>query len=437
MRKVLLCVVIITLLISGCSNIKAVGTDTPVVRVEVQASTESGGVINRSGPEDEEKAAAAQAGASQPAEESDEATAVSEAPGVKRPLATQTPYPTYTAYPTYTPPSATTAASDTPADTPTPTIVETDEGTTPQSTVEATATSDSPADTPTPTIIETDEETDEETTRESTTEATATSDTPADTPPPTATESEAEVPTETPGPPPTPVPAKQVPAGYSVDLERIPDTDPAPPLTILVSTIRIAQNGYYKVTGTVRNDGAEVYGGIGVIGTFYEEANQCTKREVTVRGRDGSEQTIIVEDCDYNWHGPVEVYAACQLLEPGAQCPFSLEIYPEEYVSYLLHPEGAPVQYRQPAPLALSGVNVYNNGLGYVCITGTATNANQFTVRDANISGTLMNASGQIVSVGSIIVPGQIAPGASVSFDVRVKYEPYSSYQLNAEATQS
>jgi hypothetical protein len=217
---------------------------------------------------------------------------------------------------------------------------------------------------------------------------------------------------------------------------RIPDTDPAPPLAILVSTIQIEENGYYKVTGMVRNDGAETYGGIGVIATFYEEATPCSKREVTRRRRGGTEETVTVEDCDYNWHGPVKVYAACQLLEPGAECPFSLEIYPKEYVSYMLHPEGTPVQYRQPASLALSGVNVSNNGLGYVRITGTATNGNPFTVRDANVAATLIDAAGQIVSVGSILVPGEIAPGASVTFDLRIEHSPYARYELHVQATQ-
>jgi hypothetical protein len=223
-----------------------------------------------------------------------------------------------------------------------------------------------------------------------------------------------------------------------VNLERIPDTDPAPPLTILVSAVQIKENGYYKLTGTVRNDSSDTYGGVGVVATFYEaDPPPCSEGQVTRRGPGGSEEIITVEICDYNWHGPVKAYAACMLLEPGAECPFSLEIYPEDYVSYLLHPEGAPVQYRQPAPLGLSNLNVHNNGLGYVRITGTATNANAFSVWDAHIAGTLMNSAGQIVSVGSIVVPGEIAPGASVVFDMRIEYTPYATYELHAQATQN
>ena len=124
-------------------------------------------------------------------------------------------------------------------------------------------------------------------------------------------------------------------------------------------------------------------------------------------------------------------------LEPGGECPFSLEIYARDYVAYHLHPEGAPVLYRQPAALALSNLSVYNDGFGYVRITGTATNGNAFAVRDANVAGALVDAAGQIVSVGSVLAPGEIAPGAGVSFDLRIKYESYAYYELSAQATQS
>jgi len=136
-------------------------------------------------------------------------------------------------------------------------------------------------------------------------------------------------------------------------------------------------------------------------------------------------------------YGPVEVYAACQLLAPGAACPFSLEIYPRDYVSYHLHPEGAPVEYRQPTSLAVSGLRVAHDGFGYVHILGTATNENVFTVRDAHIAGMLLDAAGHITSVGLALVPGDIAPGVSVAFDVRIARAPYATYEVQAQATQN
>jgi hypothetical protein len=201
-----------------------------------------------------------------------------------------------------------------------------------------------------------------------------------------------------------------VPAGQVVALTRVADTDPGPPLTLEVSGVRIRENGGYKVTGLVRNDGGEIYGGIGVIATFYTDAPPP------------------------NYHGPVEVYAACPLLAPGAACPFSLGIYGREYVAYRLHPKGAPVDPHQPAGLAVGGLSVTHDGFGYVHIRGTATNENAFAVRDAYVAGTLMDASGRIVSVGLAIVPGEIAPGAGVAFDVRVEEERYSRYRVDAQA---
>jgi hypothetical protein len=153
-----------------------------------------------------------------------------------------------------------------------------------------------------------------------------------------------------------------------VSLERIPDTDPAPPFTILVDAIRIQEDGKYRVTGRVRNDGAETYEGVGVHASFLD--------------------------------------------------------------AYHLHPLGQPVEYRQPAPLVLSGLVVFNDGIGNVRMTGTATNGNPFVVRDPTVAGTLVDSSGRTVSVGSASVLGDVAPGESVSFDVRVKYAPYSTYKL-------
>jgi len=265
--------------------------------------------------------------------------------------------------------------------------------------------------------------------------------TPVATATPTPTSEETTSPAETPTATSAPAQAQTLPVKSStastVELTRIPDPDPAPPLTILVSAVRIAQNGYYRVTGTIRNDGSETYGGVGVIATFYEEEKPCTERQVTRRKRDGTEETVTEQVCDYNWHGPVEVYATCALLEPGVECPFSLEIYAEDYVSYMLHPEGAPVEYGQPVTLALSHLNVYNNGLGYVRATGAVTNGHSFAVRNAKITGTLLDAAGQIASLASIAVPGELAPGASASFDLRIGYEPYASYQLSAQGIQN
>jgi hypothetical protein len=196
-----------------------------------------------------------------------------------------------------------------------------------------------------------------------------------------------------------------------VALERIPDTDPGPPFAILVDTIRIQENGTYKVTGRVRNDGSDTYEGVGVHGSFLDKTGMG--------------------------YGPVDVYAPCPFLKPGAVCPFSLEIYSRDYVAYHLHPLGQPVVYRQPAPLVLSGLAVFNDGVGNVRMMGTATNGNAFVVRDPTIAGTLVDSSGRIVSVGSTFVLGDVAPGMSVSFDVRVEYAPYATYRLYAQATRN
>jgi len=222
------------------------------------------------------------------------------------------------------------------------------------------------------------------------------------------------------------------------EMERLPDTDPGPPLSIWVDTIRITESGNYELLGRVRNEGAETYEGIGVVATFYVE-QQCGDRFLTM-GPPGQPSGGTVEYvCDPNWYGPVAVHCPCPFLKPGAECPFSLEIYGRDYVAYALHPLGQPIQqfvWRQEASLVLSDVRISRDELGAVRIKGVATNENTFTVRNVTVAGTLLDSAGNIVSVGSTVVLGEVAPGGSVSFDLRLDYTPYADYTLYAQATQ-
>jgi hypothetical protein len=196
-----------------------------------------------------------------------------------------------------------------------------------------------------------------------------------------------------------------------VELERLPNNDPGPPFTFLVDTLRIREDGKYEILGWVRNDGVEIYEGIKVRASFLDEKG--------------------------GGYGPVDVYAPCSFLEPGAVCPFSLQMYARPYVAYRLHASGTPVVYRRPAPLVLSSFYLSRDATGDVRVTGTATNDNAFPVENPIIAVVLFDASGRIVSVGSTRVLEEIAPGVSTSFDVRAEYEPYARYELYAQATQN
>ena len=221
------------------------------------------------------------------------------------------------------------------------------------------------------------------------------------------------VPTDVPGEAPTasaPETAPAAPAATRVELERIPDSDPGPPFTILVDTIRIEEDGTYRLIGMVRNDGSETYEGIGVHASFLDENG--------------------------GGYGPVDVYCPCPFLDPGAECPFEVEMYAREWAAYRLHPRGQPIGHRRPASVELSGITVWNDGIGNVHVAGTATNENAFAIKNPVVAGVLVDASGRIVSVGSVLVFADVAPGGSVRFDVRIEYEPHSAYRLYARATQ-
>jgi hypothetical protein len=208
---------------------------------------------------------------------------------------------------------------------------------------------------------------------------------------------------------PLPAVKQTAPKATPVALTRLADTDPAPPLTVVVHTIAAQDNGHTRLTGMVRNDAAETYEGVAVLASFVDDQE---------RGQ-----------------GPVEVYVPCPYLEPGAECPFALEVYGTNMVSYRLHPSGHPVVYGQLATVAVRVSSVSSDGVGNVRITGTATNEFPVPVSSVTVAGTLLDRDGLVVSTGWDLVYGELEPGASAPFDLRIEYRPWATYQVVGQAT--
>jgi len=207
-------------------------------------------------------------------------------------------------------------------------------------------------------------------------------------------------------------------------LTRLRDPSPGPPFTILVSSVIVGQDSY-KVTGIVRNDGTETYEGVGVYGNFY-----------TYDPTYNPNSEAKLKDRSLYPHGHVMAECPCTFLKPGQECPFSLETYARDYVAYALHAEGQPIaffKWHEEASVVLSGVSVGRDAVGNVRITGLVVNKNDFPVKSATVAGTLIDAGGRIVSLGSTIVLGDIEPGGSAPFDLRIKYAPYARYELSVE----
>jgi LysM repeat protein len=216
-------------------------------------------------------------------------------------------------------------------------------------------------------------------------------------------------------------------------LEQRADTDPGPPLTIEVSANRATQDPLVEqsqrvlVTGVVRNDGQETYAVSAILATFFDA--EGFRGTVDRKIRDGK-----VVSTEWNWHGQTEAEFAALLLAPGEEWPFSIEITAQDMASFLLHPDAVATE-RESAPVVLSGVQVVGDGTGYLRVSGTATNGSAFAVKNVTVSGVLLDASGQIVSLGSTyVIQEDIAPGESVRFEVRVAKEAYASYALYAQA---
>jgi hypothetical protein len=220
-----------------------------------------------------------------------------------------------------------------------------------------------------------------------------------------------------------PQPGTEAPpsADTSVQIRRLEDPSPGPPFVVEVTTVRVS-DGDYQVLGWVRSVGDETYEGIGVHGTFYTHGPS---------GRESGDESLYP-------HGPVEAQCPCLFLEPGATCPFSLEIYARNYVGYGLHPVGQPLalfKWREPAALTLADSRLSTQDIGDVRIQGMVVNENDFPVELATVAAALVDDSGRVVSVGSVLILETIAPGARVPFDLQMDYRPYARYELTVQGS--
>ena len=224
-----------------------------------------------------------------------------------------------------------------------------------------------------------------------------------------------------------------VSAAQTAGLTQIEDSAPGPPFAVEISLNRVTQDPLveksrtYLVTGIVRNDGGETYAVSDILVTFYDADGFRGTFQPAIR--DGK-----VVGGEWHWQGETEAELAALLLSPGEEWPFRVAIVGQDMASFLIHPDAAPTS-RESASVEVSDVQVVGGGANHVRITGTATNGNSFEIKNVVVSGVLLDADGQIVSIGSkYVLQEDIAPGASVRFDVRIEKVPYVRYQLYAQA---
>jgi hypothetical protein len=191
-------------------------------------------------------------------------------------------------------------------------------------------------------------------------------------------------------------------------LQRLPNTDPGPPFEIEISANRALENSVYKVTGLMTNTSSKHYEAVGMNATFFD-------------------------DEDFR-HGPLEVDVPFRLLAPGESCPWSIEIAARRVQAVLLQPEGRP-SLTEAAPVVLSGLQLVYDGIESIRVTGYATNANEFMIKNVAVAGVLLDEYRQIVSLGStFVLQENIQPNASVRFDLRIPREPFTRYWVYAQA---
>lgn len=221
-------------------------------------------------------------------------------------------------------------------------------------------------------------------------------------------------------------------------LEERPDTDPGPPLVVEVSANRaypdplVAKSQRYLVSGVVRNESSETYALSALHVTFFDaEGFRGSYRRFPGPYNMGGE---------WIWHGRTEADVACLLLTPGQECPFIVEITAQEMASVLIHPDASATE-RQSVPLEASGLRLARDGTRYVTLSGQVVNAHPFPVRNVALSCVLLDAAGEIVSLGSAYVVGEgIEPGQAVDFEIRIQdsayrvQTPFASYRVYAQA---
>lgn len=240
------------------------------------------------------------------------------------------------------------------------------------------------------------------------------------TPAPTPTRYQRPTATPTTAPTETPVPSgpgasggggasvSLPPATPTPLLEVLEATDPGPPFAITVSANRALEGSVALVSGWVRNESDETYEAIGVQATFTDGEG-------------------------FYW-GPLDTRCPCTLLAPGESCPFIIEASMRRPTAVLLQPQGRPSK-RESTPVILSGVRSAADGSDSIRVTGTASNAQPYKIKNPIVIGMLIDQYGQMVSLGyTYVTVEDIEPGAGVPFDLRVTRRPYAEVQTYAQA---
>jgi hypothetical protein len=144
---------------------------------------------------------------------------------------------------------------------------------------------------------------------------------------------------------------------------------------------------------------------------------------------------------EWIWEGRTEAELACLALGPGQECPFIVEIAAQDMGSFLIHPDASAIE-RSAVSLPVGSLSLVRDGSQYVRIVGQVRNDQPSTVKNVALSGVLLDAEGEIVSLGStyLAVAEGMVPGESVGFEIRVHDSAYSvqtpfvEYRVYAQA---
>jgi len=212
-------------------------------------------------------------------------------------------------------------------------------------------------------------------------------------------------------------------------LVQVPDTNPGPPFSVEISLNRAEPSPLldgvtiYKVSGLLHNDGDQVYA-VNAVNFTFHDADGFRGSFYRFPGRRYGE-----------WieHGAMEADFDCMLLAPGEACPFTAEIAAYNMGSFYVHADAVIAEWREPAPVEVEKTSLVDQGSN-VRISGTIVNPSDYAIKNVVVNGVLLDANGQITSMGSTYHVQSIAPGASVAFNALIPMDTYVTYQVYVQA---
>jgi hypothetical protein len=132
-------------------------------------------------------------------------------------------------------------------------------------------------------------------------------------------------------------------------------------------------------------------------------------------------------------------YVWADIMEPGAKSPFSIELYePSEAIDHwTVWVEGDKTDDPVQGDLALENTDNDVDENNVVLFTGDVKNNGTETMTYIEVAVTVYDTEGQVITTGEIWLDGELAPGASMPFELETETnEDADSFELYVQGSE-